>query len=105
MSEHDTPEPPNETSERGGMAPAAPRERGGMAPAAPTPPTPPAPLPPTDGEPSEQAGTPPESTGDPRVDEALTRLSELDETPVQEHAPVVEEIHRALQDTLAEEEA
>jgi hypothetical protein len=44
-------------------------------------------------------------TGDDRVDEALTRLSELDDKPVQEHAAVVEEIHRALQDTLAEEEA
>jgi len=48
------------------------------------------------------AATPP--TGDDRVDEALTRLAELDRLDVTEHAGVVEQVHRALQDTLAEEE-
>ncbi|HEX6198091.1 MAG TPA: hypothetical protein VFZ37_19430 [Jiangellaceae bacterium] len=43
------------------------------------------------------------STGDDRVDEALTRLAELDRLEVTEHAGVVEDVHRALQDTLAEE--
>ena len=44
------------------------------------------------------------STGDPRVDAALTRLPELDRLDVTEHTPVIDDIHRALQDTLAEEE-
>lgn len=44
------------------------------------------------------------STGDDRVDEALTRLAELDRLDVTDHAGVVEDIHRALQDTLAEDE-
>jgi hypothetical protein len=44
------------------------------------------------------------STGDDRVDEALSRLDELDRLDVTEHAGVVEDVHRALQDTLAEEE-
>ena len=46
-----------------------------------------------------------ESTGDERVDQAISRLAELDATPVHEHAATVEEIHRALQDTLAEDES
>ena len=45
-----------------------------------------------------------EGTGDDRVDQAITRLTELDATPVHEHAAVVEAIHRSLQDTLAEDE-
>lgn len=44
------------------------------------------------------------SAGDDRVDQALSRLAELDATPVHEHAAVVEAIHRSLQDTLAEDE-
>lgn len=43
-----------------------------------------------------------EPTGDPRVDEALERLRELDDVATAEHAPVYEEIHRTLQDALAE---
>lgn len=46
----------------------------------------------------------PETTGEPRVDQALTRLAELDDAPVHDHPEVVEDIHRALQDTLAEDE-
>ncbi|MGH8776981.1 MAG: hypothetical protein ACRDWI_18155 [Jiangellaceae bacterium] len=45
-----------------------------------------------------------ESTGNPRVDAGLARLADLERRPVHEHAAVVEEVHRALQDTLAEEE-
>jgi hypothetical protein len=44
------------------------------------------------------------STGDARVDSALAALDGLDETPVQEHAAVIEEIHRSLQDALADED-
>ncbi|MFW6033629.1 MAG: hypothetical protein ACOC9R_00725 [bacterium] len=47
---------------------------------------------------------PPEPTGHARVDEALQRLSALDDMPVGEHVAVVEDIHRTLQDTLAEDE-
>lgn len=49
-----------------------------------------------------RASIPP--TGDDRVDEALTRLAEMDRLDVTEHAGVVEDVHRALQDTLAEDE-
>ncbi len=44
------------------------------------------------------------STGDPRVDSALAALDEVDGTPVHDHAAVVEEVHRSLQDALADEE-
>lgn len=44
------------------------------------------------------------TTGDDRVDQALSRLAELDTAPVHDHAAVVEAIHRSLQDTLAEDE-
>lgn len=54
------------------------------------------------GEQSATTAIPP--TGDDRVDEALSRLAELDRLDVTEHAGVVEDVHRALQDTLAEEE-
>lgn len=47
---------------------------------------------------------PPEPTGDARVDEALQRLTALDDMPVGEHVGVVEGIHRTLQDALAEDE-
>lgn len=46
----------------------------------------------------------PYRTGDDRVDQALTRLAELDARPVHEHAAIVEDVHRALQDALAEDE-
>jgi hypothetical protein len=45
-----------------------------------------------------------ETTGDERVDQALTRLTELDNRDVSDHAAVVEDVHRSLQDALAEEE-
>jgi hypothetical protein len=35
------------------------------------------------------------------VDAALTRLEDLDETPVSEHFVVYDEVHRLLQDALA----
>ena len=59
---------------------------------------------PTDATADPHEAAEPTSTGDPRVDAALTRLGELDRLNVTEHAGVVEEIHRALQDTLTEEE-
>jgi hypothetical protein len=41
------------------------------------------------------------STDDPRVQAALARLAILDELPVEEHPAVYDEVHRALQDSLA----
>lgn len=41
----------------------------------------------------------PEPTGD-RVDAALNRLAELDDLDTVDHAPVFDEIHQALRDTL-----
>lgn len=46
----------------------------------------------------------PESTGDPTVDEALTRLADLDHAPVREHLGIFEAVHTALQDRLADAE-
>ena len=57
-------------------------------------------------QPAEPAQAAPaaETTGDERVDQAVSRLAELDATPVHEHAAVVEAVRRSLQDTLAEDE-
>lgn len=46
--------------------------------------------------------SPPPSTGEPRVDEAVDRLAALDELPVTEHVAVFDETHRMLQDALAD---
>jgi len=42
-------------------------------------------------------------TGDERVDAALTPLDALDDVPIEQHPAVVEDVHRELQDILAEE--
>jgi len=42
------------------------------------------------------------STGDPRVDEALSRLDELGGLPVSEHPAVFEHVHRRLAEALGE---
>jgi hypothetical protein len=47
---------------------------------------------------------PASATDDPRVDAALTPLNALDDTPVDDHPEVIDEVHRALQDILAEEQ-
>jgi hypothetical protein len=52
------------------------------------------------GDPGPVSG----KTGDPRVDSALAALDELDRMPVHEHAAVVEDVHRSLQDALADDE-
>lgn len=41
-------------------------------------------------------------TGDPRVDDALARLTELETLPVEEHLPVYRDVHRRLHETLAD---
>lgn len=43
-----------------------------------------------------------ESTGDAQVDAMLQPLDTLDGLPVHEHAAVVDSVHRALQDRLAD---
>jgi hypothetical protein len=43
----------------------------------------------------------PEPTGHPQVDQLLERLRELDEVPTADHVAVYDEIHRGLQDVLA----
>ena len=49
----------------------------------------------------QPVGEPPE-TGDPRVDEALVGLAGIAGQPPAEHVAVYEEVHRRLQDTLAD---
>lgn len=43
-------------------------------------------------------------TGDAAVDDALTQLSGLDTLPVREHVAVLDTVHAALQDRLADVE-
>lgn len=51
-------------------------------------------------QPPGPAGPPP--TGEPQVDEAIARLSELSGLPVAEHPAVFEDVHRRLAETLGE---
>lgn len=41
-------------------------------------------------------------TGEPRVDDAIARLSDLSSLPVDEHVAVFEDVQRRLHDTLAD---
>lgn len=43
--------------------------------------------------------------GDPRVDDALSRLDELDALPVPDHVDVYADIHRRLEAVLADPES
>lgn len=45
-----------------------------------------------------------EKTGDGDVDRALGHLSELNETPLQEHVRIFELVHHELQDHLSKAE-
>jgi hypothetical protein len=45
-------------------------------------------------------GTEDETTGDERVDAALARLGELEETPTVFHPDIFQDVHRRLQDAL-----
>jgi hypothetical protein len=52
--------------------------------------------------PAEDAQTPEvESTGHPRIDEALTRLDALDELDINDHPEQFDAIHQALRESLA----
>ena len=51
---------------------------------------------------AEEAAKTWQATGEPRVDAALGRLSELDELPVSDHPGVYERVHEQLVDVLGE---
>lgn len=55
-----------------------------------------------EAEASGVAAEPIEATGEPRVDDALRRLSGLGDRPVAEHPPVFERVHASLVDVLGE---
>ena len=55
-----------------------------------------------DDEPADSDPAGEHDTGDPRVDAALGRLDELDGSPPPEHVAVYEDVHRTLQEVLAE---
>ncbi|HEY9410940.1 MAG TPA: hypothetical protein VIP77_15265 [Jiangellaceae bacterium] len=50
----------------------------------------------------DRAASADETTGDAQVDAVLEPLGTLDGLPVHEHAAVVDSVHRALQDRLAD---
>lgn len=56
-----------------------------------------------DGAPGRAAGDP--ATGDPRVDDALSRLPELDGMPLAEQVEVFTNIHARLESVLADPES
>jgi hypothetical protein len=51
---------------------------------------------------TERTGPARDSTGDPRVDEAISRLARLREAPLDEHPPVLEAVHDRLREILGE---
>jgi hypothetical protein len=56
-------------------------------------------------EPAQAFAHPPAEapeTGDPRVDAVLVPLAALQSSPVSEHAGVYDDVHRGLQDALAD---
>ncbi|HEX6921401.1 MAG TPA: hypothetical protein VF314_14350 [Actinomycetes bacterium] len=55
-----------------------------------------------DDEPADSDPAGEHDTGDPRVDAALGRLDELEGSPPPEHVAVYEDVHRTLQEVLAE---
>ena len=57
--------------------------------------TPPSPLP-------SDLGAPAPGSAREAVDEALARLQALPERPVSEHVSIYEDVHRLLQDALAD---
>ena len=42
------------------------------------------------------------STGDPRVDDAMARLVDVDGSPVSEHLDIYQDVHRRLHEALAD---
>lgn len=58
-----------------------------------------------DGAPSETPGGDDEMTGDAAVDDVLRTLQGLETRPVHEHVAAIEDVHKVLQDRLAESPA
>ena len=55
-----------------------------------------------DGAADAQAQEPREPTGVPAADEARERLAMVDDAPLEEHVEVYEDVHRQLQEGLAD---
>lgn len=53
-------------------------------------------------DPGADGALPVSGTGDPRVDDALIRLQEVEQTPVDEHVAIYDDVHRRLQDALVD---
>lgn len=51
---------------------------------------------------SERTGVTPNPTGDPRVDEAIAGLSDLDQIDLDDRPQVLEEVHDRLREILGE---
>lgn len=51
---------------------------------------------------TERSEVPPQSTGDPRVDEAIAELAALGEQPLDEHPAVLEAVHDKLRTIMGE---
>jgi hypothetical protein len=51
---------------------------------------------------TERTGLARDSTGDSRVDDAISGLARLRETPLDEHPPVLEAVHDRLREILGE---
>ncbi len=56
----------------------------------------------TPSTPTPTPSTPTSSTADPRVDDALSRLAEMDALPLTEQVEVYADIHRRLAGVLAD---
>ena len=56
----------------------------------------------TTPEPGGPAPTTPASTGVPAADSAADRLAELESAPLEEHVGIYEDVHRRLQEGLAD---
>jgi hypothetical protein len=56
------------------------------------------PTPPAENPPSEDRGP----SGAPAVDAASERLTSLDDAPLEEHVEIFEDVHRQLQEGLAD---
>lgn len=56
----------------------------------------------TDSADHETTAPSPERTGEPAADAARERLGALDEAPLEDHVEIFEDVHRRLQEGLAD---